>query len=87
MAMAFQGAMHALNPVMRVGDQVAERLVVDGLSKRDVEHILANPDKHTTSKSSGLPAMYGHTPEGEYAFVVYEEIDDDTIRPVTAYLV
>jgi oligopeptide/dipeptide ABC transporter ATP-binding protein len=33
MAMVFQGAMHALNPVIRVGDQVAERLVADGLAK------------------------------------------------------
>jgi oligopeptide/dipeptide ABC transporter ATP-binding protein len=35
MAMVFQGAMHALNPVLRVGDQVAERLVHDGLSRRE----------------------------------------------------
>ncbi len=35
MAMVFQGAMHSLNPVLRVGDQVGERLRVDGLSKAD----------------------------------------------------
>lgn len=35
MAMVFQGAMHSLNPVIRVGDQVAERLVADGLPKRE----------------------------------------------------
>ena len=33
--MVFQGAMHSLNPVIRVGDQVGERLVADGVSKRD----------------------------------------------------
>jgi oligopeptide/dipeptide ABC transporter ATP-binding protein len=32
-AMVFQGAMQALNPVIRVGDQVAERLRYDGLDK------------------------------------------------------
>jgi oligopeptide/dipeptide ABC transporter ATP-binding protein len=32
MAMVFQGAMHALNPVVRVGDQVGERLRSDGVS-------------------------------------------------------
>ena len=32
-AMVFQGAMQALNPVIRVGDQVAERLRYDGLGK------------------------------------------------------
>ncbi len=36
MAMVFQGAMHSLNPVIRVGDQVGERLRVDGLGKREV---------------------------------------------------
>jgi len=33
MAMVFQGAMHSLNPVIRVGEQVAERLRADGISK------------------------------------------------------
>lgn len=36
MAMVFQGAMHSLNPVVRVGDQVGERLRVDGLGKHEV---------------------------------------------------
>ncbi|MEA2025943.1 MAG: ABC transporter ATP-binding protein [Chloroflexota bacterium] len=35
MAMVFQGAMHSLNPVIRVGDQVAERLRADGMDKVD----------------------------------------------------
>jgi oligopeptide/dipeptide ABC transporter ATP-binding protein len=35
MAMVFQGAMHSLNPVIRVGDQVAERLRADGVSKAE----------------------------------------------------
>ena len=34
MAMVFQGAMHALNPVIRVGDQVGERLVADGVDRK-----------------------------------------------------
>jgi oligopeptide/dipeptide ABC transporter ATP-binding protein len=37
MAMVFQGAMHALNPVLRVGDQIGERLRVDGLDRSTVE--------------------------------------------------
>ncbi len=36
MAMVFQGAMHSLNPVIRVGDQVGERLRADGMAKADV---------------------------------------------------
>jgi oligopeptide/dipeptide ABC transporter ATP-binding protein len=34
MAMVFQGAMHALNPVLKVGVQVAERLLLEGVDKR-----------------------------------------------------
>ena len=37
MAMVFQGAMHSLNPVVRVGDQVGERLRADGLGKSVVK--------------------------------------------------
>jgi peptide/nickel transport system ATP-binding protein len=37
LAMVFQGAMHSLNPVIRVGDQVGERLRVDGVSKAAVK--------------------------------------------------
>lgn len=37
MAMVFQGAMHSLNPVVRVGDQVGERLHVDGQARRAVQ--------------------------------------------------
>jgi oligopeptide/dipeptide ABC transporter ATP-binding protein len=33
-AMVFQGAMQSLNPVLRVGDQVAERLIHDGVGKQ-----------------------------------------------------
>ena len=37
MAMVFQGAMHSLNPVIRVGDQVGERLLSDGVPKAEVQ--------------------------------------------------
>jgi oligopeptide/dipeptide ABC transporter ATP-binding protein len=36
MAMVFQGAMHSLNPVVRVGDQVGERLRSDGMARSEV---------------------------------------------------
>ena len=31
--------------------------------------------------------LFGHTQADEYVAVVYEEIDDDKVRPVTAYFV
>ena len=37
LSMAFQGAMNAMNPVLRVGNQIGETLLLDGaLSKREV---------------------------------------------------
>lgn len=56
-----------------------------GLTVDDVEHVLANPDSKGVSRSSGLPCVFGTTPDGRYILVVYEEVDADTIYPVTAY--
>jgi uncharacterized DUF497 family protein len=56
-----------------------------GLSKEDVEWVLGAPASEGTSRSSGLPAAWGYTPDGDYIIVVYEQIDADTIRVVTAY--
>jgi oligopeptide/dipeptide ABC transporter ATP-binding protein len=63
MAMVFQGAMHSLNPVIRVGDQVGERLQADGMSKADtkarVEALLAR-----VGLPAGTGARYPHELSG-----------------------
>jgi uncharacterized DUF497 family protein len=56
-----------------------------GMTVDDVEHVLANPDNENVSRSSGLPCVFGYTPDGRYIIVVFELIDEDTIYPVTAY--
>lgn len=56
-----------------------------GLEIEDVEWVLGAPISEGTSRSSGRPAVWGYTPEGLYIIVIYERIDDDTIRVVTAY--
>lgn len=40
-AMVFQGAMHGFNPVLKVGEQVAERLLLEGASKREARSKIA----------------------------------------------
>lgn len=57
-SMVFQGAMNAFNPVLRVGDQVAERMLLEGVPKpqarKEVERLL---------ERVGLPAeVYGRYP-------------------------
>ena len=56
-----------------------------GLEIEDVEWVLCSPESEGRSKSSGLPTAWGYTPAGVYIIVVYQEIDADTIRVVTAY--
>ncbi|MDA1054618.1 MAG: DUF4258 domain-containing protein [Planctomycetota bacterium] len=64
-----------------------EHVLEHGFSKTDVEHVVENPESEAVSESSGRPCFFGYTPDGEYIIVVYEELDDDTIYPVTAYAV
>lgn len=62
-----------------------EHIAEHGLTKEDVEEVLFNPVDRDVSRSSGLPIVFGFTTDGRYIMVVYEQIDDVTIYPVTAY--
>ncbi len=62
-----------------------EHIAEHGLSREDVEEVVFNPVDRDVSQSSGLPIIFGFTPDGRYIMVVYEQIDDVTIYPVTAY--
>jgi uncharacterized DUF497 family protein len=55
------------------------------LTIEDIEEVLAEPVSEGASKSSGLPAVWGYAPDGRFILVVFEEVDKDTIRVVTAY--
>jgi hypothetical protein len=50
-----------------------------------VEEVLMHPLARDRSRSSGLPIVFGFTSDGRYIVVVYEQLDDDTLYPVTAY--
>ena len=62
-----------------------EHIAQHGLTPEDVEEVIFNPVDRDTSRSSGLPIMFGFTPDGRYIMVVFEQIDEMTIYPVTAY--
>lgn len=55
------------------------------LTTDDVEEVLAAPVSEGRSKSTGYPAVWGHVPDGRFIIVVFEEVDSDTIRVITAY--
>jgi uncharacterized DUF497 family protein len=62
-----------------------EHIQEHGLTVEDVETVLAHPTSESVSRSSGMPCVFGYTPDGTHIIVVYESIDEDTISPVTAY--
>jgi len=66
-------------------DGNVQHIAEHGLEIEDVEWVLGTPESEGRSNSSDLPAVWGHTPAGVYIIVVYQEIDKDTIRVVTAY--
>ena len=56
-----------------------------GITKQEVEEVLEKPAGTESSRSSGRPIVFGDTSTGRIIAVVYEEIDQETVYPVTAY--
>ncbi|MCI0334801.1 MAG: DUF4258 domain-containing protein [Planctomycetes bacterium] len=68
-------------------DGNVQHIAEHGLVPSDVEHVLKHPTRRSKSRSSSRPIVFGQTPSGENIAVVYEELDDSTYYPVTAYVV
>jgi uncharacterized DUF497 family protein len=62
-----------------------EHVEAHDLTTDDVEYVLENPVSTGTSRSSGRPCVFGHTPDGRFIVVIYEEVDAHTVLPVTAH--
>ena len=56
-----------------------------GVTKEEAEEIFQNATDKDISRSSGRPVVFGDTSTGRHLLVAYEEIDADTVYPVTAY--
>jgi uncharacterized DUF497 family protein len=56
-----------------------------GVTPEEVEEVLQNASDADFSRSSGRPVVFGDTTTGKHLIVVYEEIDADTVYPITAY--
>jgi uncharacterized DUF497 family protein len=56
-----------------------------GLTIEDVEYVLESSTEEGESRSTGRTCCFGYTPGGDYIIVIYDELDEDTIYPVTAY--
>jgi hypothetical protein len=66
-------------------DEIIKHLAEHGISQDDFERVVCHPLNKGLSRSTGLPAAWGHTRDGRYIIAVYEQIDPMTILPVTAY--
>jgi uncharacterized DUF497 family protein len=66
-------------------DENVAHIEEHGLTVEDVEFVLENYESAGESRSSQRPCVFGYTPEGVYVIVVYDQIDDNTVYPVTAY--
>ncbi len=62
-----------------------EHIAEHGITKEEVEEVLENPEGTESSRSSGRPIAFGETSTGRIIAVAYEEIDENTVYPVTAY--
>ncbi|MGA2620323.1 MAG: hypothetical protein ABSF26_22110 [Thermoguttaceae bacterium] len=66
-------------------DAIVRHLAEHGITQDDFEGVVCSPSSRGYSRSSGLPAAWGHTQDGRYIMAVYEELDQVTVMPVTAY--
>ena len=66
-------------------EELVDHISEHGISQDDFEHVVCSPSSKGFSRSSGLPAAWGYTADGRYIMVVFEELDNVTLLPVTAY--
>jgi hypothetical protein len=66
-------------------DGNVQHIAAHDVSKEEVEEVLQNATDTDVSRSSGRPVVFGDTSTGRHLMVVYEEIDADTVYPITAY--
>jgi hypothetical protein len=84
-----EGAVAIRNAIWDVEDDPrgnVRHVAEHGLTREDVEDVLFGIHELDTSRSSGNPIALGFTSGGAYVCVVFEWVDNDTVYPVTAYV-
>ena len=66
-------------------DDIVRHIAEHGVSQDDFEHVVCHPSSRGYSRSSGLPVAWGYTADDRYIMAVYEELDQISVLPVTAY--
>ena len=66
-------------------DSNVEHIHQHDLTIEDVEYVLSNATEQGVSRSTGHPVVWGYTEDGRYTIVVFQELEEDLIRVITAY--
>jgi hypothetical protein len=66
-------------------DGNVEYIAQHGISTAEVEEVLRNPVDRDVSASSGRPIVFGYASADRFLAVVYEQVDEITVYPITAY--
>lgn len=66
-------------------NEIEQHLAANGVTSREFEQVVCNPDEVSASRSSGRPVAFGPTATGKYLACVYEMLDDTTVLPVTVF--
>ncbi|HTQ39617.1 MAG TPA: hypothetical protein VMJ32_11345 [Pirellulales bacterium] len=64
-----------------------QHILENDLTIDDVAYAVRNAVGYGSSRSSELPCLWGYTPDETYIIVIYQEIDEISVRIVTAYKV
>lgn len=62
-----------------------QHIAEHGLEPTDVEFVIENSETELKSRSSDRMCLFGYTSDDTYVIVIYKQIDEDTIYPVTTY--
>lgn len=66
-------------------DSNVEHIAQHDLTIEDVEYVLLNATDEGVSRSTGLPVVWGYTQDGRYTIVIFQKLEEDLIRVITAY--
>lgn len=62
-----------------------QHIAEHGIERDDVAHVFDNPVGFDKCDSSGRPMVFGYTIDDRYIAVIYEDVGEDTVYPITAF--
>jgi hypothetical protein len=62
-----------------------QHIAQHGLTKDDVQSVFDGPEDEDISRATGQPMVFGTISDGRYIAVVYEQVDADSVYPITDY--